>query len=223
MINYPNFIVNESSGWNVLADVILGDQLDIAEWLMDTYNITTHNKSPLHYAIKNRNGTFHIARWLLNSRRSSNADLQTEFADTIKYTLWKQATLLIEIGKIDIDKEYLWKSVYWPAIAKNYSEDVKLFLRALLPRVDFPLYVSDILMNTPLHDEDGTEFHLHRQLVLDGMRVREKVKTFYKSRTQVVEKLKLPNDVKKFNILNSFLSDEQVDMTTEQMWASILS
>jgi hypothetical protein len=165
------------------------------------------------------NPTNSTARWFLT--RLSNLDLQAELIKAIKKTELVVATFLIEIGKVvNIDKDHLWKTVNWSNMAKNKSEDAKLFLRALLPRVDFPSDVSDILMNTSSHrHEDGTKIHLHRQMILDGVVVRKKVKKLDDSRTGVVEKLDLPDDLI-YNVLNDYLGNSH-DPTTEKMWNSI--
>jgi hypothetical protein len=223
MKNYEKTVLHGVSkfGENVLAVAIIGNQLDIVEWLMDTYQMTTYEDSPLYYAVTNDDPTFSTARWLLKTGRSSQADLQTELIKVVKNTEWSIATVLIETGKANIDKDFLWKTVNWPNMVKNKSKQAKLFLRALLPRVDFPSHVSKILMETSSRHEDGTEIYLHRQLIIDGIRVREKVKTLYNSRTRYVKNLKIPDDVKKFNLLNSFLSDNQMDLSTETKWKSI--
>jgi hypothetical protein len=223
MENYQKTVLHGVTkfGENVLALAILGDQLDIVEWLMDTYQMTTFEESPLHYGVNNGDPTFSTARWLLETGRASQSDLQTEFAKVIKSNEWLTATKFIEILKVNIDEDSLWRTVDWTKFVYNNSKEKKLFLRALLPRVDFPSHVSKILMETSSRPDDGEEIYFYRQLIIDGMRVREKVKTLYKSRTRYVKDLKLPEAVKKFNILNSFLSDNQMDLSTETMWESI--
>jgi hypothetical protein len=60
-------------------------------------------------------------------------------------------------------------------------------------------------------------------MVRKGIIVRERVKTLHESRTRIVKKLDLPDDVKKYYLLDSFLSDKQMGMTTNKMWTSIES
>jgi hypothetical protein len=217
--NYEEIIFDPESftGHNVLAEVISRDHVDIVEWLMDTYRLTTNGRTPLSYAVTNHATS--TARWVLN--KLSNIDLQKELVKAVMNSEWVVATFLIEIGKVNIDKDHLWKNVNWSTMAEDESEDARLFLRALLPRIDFPSHVSDVLLNTSSRNEDGNEIYLHRQLIIDGMRVREKVKTLYSSRTRYVENLKIPEAVKKFNLLNSFLSANQMGLSTETMWKSI--
>jgi hypothetical protein len=219
--NYEKTIFDPESELadKLLVDAILSDHIDIVEWLMDSYNLTTQGKSPFYYAVGYGDLILSTARWFLD--RLSTSDQQKEFLKAIENSEWVVATFFIEVAKVNIDETYLWKSVSWSKLAKDESEDTVLFLRALLPRIDFPSHVSDVLLNTSSRSEDGNEIYLHRQLIIDGMRVRKKVKTLYNSRTRYVENLKIPEAVKKFNLLNSFLSDNQMGLSTETMWKSI--
>jgi hypothetical protein len=223
--NYKETIVHRifpDWGGIVLAHAITGDQLDIIELLMDFYQLTTYERSPLYYALFYGDQTFSTARWFLSTRRPSDIDIQTELNRTIKNTEWMEATILIDYGKANIDEDSLWQNVNWLKLAKNTSKDAKLFLRALLPRIDFPFHVYEVLMNTSLlRRRDGKEIFVHRLMVREGIIVRERVKTLHESRTRVVKQLDIPDDVKKYYLLDSFLSDKQMDMTTEKMWTSI--
>jgi hypothetical protein len=110
-------------------------------------------------------------------------------------------------------------------MGKDRKEDVKLFLRTLLPRVDFPSDVYQILIDTSVPGRDlrfGVEptVFVHRDMVLSGMDVRKRVKVLFKSHVRFLQDLRLPAAVKEHKILE-FLSDTQMDMTTEKMWTSI--
>jgi hypothetical protein len=222
-LNYEDATLHGVSKWgeNVLVEAILGDRLEMIEWLMDTCNLKTYTKSPLYIAFTY--GSASTARWFLDTGRSSNVDCQTEFIDAIKNTEWRTATGLIEICNVNIDEDFLWCTINWVDVAKNNSEDGRLFLRALLPRVDFPTHIYLVLMNTLSRHEYGTEkTYLHRQLVLDGMRVREKVKLVQEERTRYIGKLDLPDDMI-HEMLHSYLGDDEKmdDLTTAKMWRSI--
>jgi hypothetical protein len=225
MENYEEIVlhaVRSEEGENVLALAILGDHLDIIKWLMDSCKLTTYEKSPLYYALANEDfPSISTALWLLKTGRTSNAELESELKHAIEKTSWTTATGLIEMCNVNIDEDHLWNSVDWSKMAKDKFKDVKLFLRALLPRIDFPYRVSGILMNTSSRREDGSEIFIHRQMVLDGMKVREKVKKLDESRTRVVEKLDLPDDLI-HDMLNTHLADDKrMGLSTETMWTSV--
>jgi hypothetical protein len=198
---------------------IEGDNVDIVEWLMDTCKLTTYEKSPLHYALDNFFVCKKSAHWLLKTGKSSNAEIQTEFMKAIGREDWIMATFLIEVGKVNINQEYCRKTVNWPKMAVNRSEDVKLFLRALLPRTDIHSDIFKALVSTESLNDDDMGTYLYRQLVFDGLKVRLKVKKEYESRTRYVENLKTPEDMK-YSVM-SYLNDGQVGMSTETMWASL--
>jgi hypothetical protein len=181
---------------------------------MDTYKMTTYL---LYYAFQEP--PFTIDRWLLSTRRADvdavRDDGRTELMVAIDDWSWRSATGLIEVGKANIDETHLWNHVDWSSMAKDNSEESELFLRALLPRVDFPSHVCEVLMNTP-----STDVYVHRELVLKGIAVRKRVKALHQSRVRYVRDLRLPGVVKEHKIL-SFLGDNQMDMTTKKMWTSI--
>jgi hypothetical protein len=217
--NFENTILDKESalGHNVLVDAILSDHIDIVEWLMDSCNLTTHGKSPLYYAVEYGDPTLSTGHWFLN--RLSTTDIQSELIKAIKKSEWVVATFVIEHSKVNIDEKYLWKTIDWTDMAKNESEDPKLFLRALLPRVDFPSDVSDVLMNTlSSRRENGTEIYLHRQMVLNGVVVRKKVKKLDESRAQIVKNLDLPDDLI-YDVMNDYLGNNH-GISTERMWNS---
>jgi hypothetical protein len=225
MENYEEIVlhaVRSEEGENVLALAILGDHLDIIKWLMDSCKLTTYEKSPLYYALANEDfPSISTALWLLKTGRTSNAELESELKHAIEKTSWTTATGLIEMCNVNIDEDHLWNSVDWSKMAKDKFKDVKLFLRALLPRIDFPYRVSGILMNTSSRRKDGSEIFIYRQMVLDGMKVREKVKKLDESRTRVVEKLDLPDDLI-HDMLNTHLADDKrMGLSTETMWTSV--
>jgi hypothetical protein len=221
MNNYEEIVlhaVRSEKGENVLAMALFGNHLDIIEWLMDSCKLTTYEKSPLHYALANEDfPCLSIALWLLKTGRASNVELQSELKHAIEKTRWVTATGLIEKCKANIDEGYLWNGVDWSKMAKDNCEHVKLFLRALLPRIDFPSSVSDILMNTSSSRRRDAIF-IHRQMVLDGMKVREKVKTLCKSRYRTLERLDVPDDLI-HDMLDRYLSNDHVGLSTETMWS----
>jgi hypothetical protein len=223
--NYEEIVLHEvrsEEGENVLAIALLGVHLDIIEWLMDSCKLTTYVKSPLQYALTKNHPSFSIVLWLLKTGRTSNVEIQSELKHAIEKMRWITATGLIEKCKANIDEGYLWNSVDWSKMATDNCKHVKLFLRALLPRIDFPSHVSEILMNTSSSSwKDGKKIFIHRQMVLDGKKVRGKVKKFEMSRLQAVERLGLPEDLMN-DMLDTHLGDDkQMGLSTEAMWSSI--
>jgi hypothetical protein len=213
---YEETILNHGS--LILIEAIQVGQIDIVEWLMDSCKWTTYEDSPFHYALAYDDTTFSVANWLLKTGKLSNIDIESELINAIDEKRWTVVAYLVEICKANIDEDYFWKNIDWVDLAKGNSEDAKLFLRTLLPRVDFPLHISRILMNTS--SSSGT--FIHRRMVLDGMRVREKLKKLELLRTQIVEKVDLPQELI-HDMLTTHLGDDDKYMgkTTNEMWASI--
>jgi hypothetical protein len=219
MKNYEESILHVVSAQdkNILVLAFSENQLNIVEWLMDTYRFTTDRDSPLHYALVTNDPPFFAARWLFKTGRVSNTDLQTKFVTSIEDEEFETSTFLIEIGKANIDVDFLWEAVDWSKLATNRSMGAKLFLRALLPRVDFPSHISRILKDTSYRGVDGSEIFIHRQMVLDGVVVRKKVVKFHESRSRIVKQLNLPDDLID-SVLEEYVGNNQ---TTDEMWNSI--
>jgi hypothetical protein len=165
---------------------------------------------------------FPFARWLLSTHRVNVEDLDEEdstlLIDMIDNKRWKEATFLIEFGSAAIDVSHLWLfGINWSSTAlgnpeEGDPEDVVMFLRALLPRVDFPRDVYTVLVSTV--SPVARNMYLYRELVETGMIVRERVKALYEYRRREMQKLsRIPSQITNGTIMSTF-DDGRMDMST---------
>jgi hypothetical protein len=158
-----------------------GDE-DVSQWLMEVHKMTTNTKCPMYHALNvegDDDFDFPIDRWLLSTRKAFVEDVddegRTELVYMIENRRWPQATFLVDVGNATIDVSCLWAEINWSKLAKDESYEVQLFLRALLPRVDFPTEVYVILNNTSIRGRvrDGRSKFVHKEMVEKGMIVRK--------------------------------------------------
>jgi ankyrin repeat protein len=200
-----------------LIIAIKHNQLDLVQWMVvvgkaDLSLSDRKGFSPLLCAFKQEK-PFEIAQWLMtNGHGEANriVDGKPAFFQAAEEWDMELLTTLLDVGGADVNEvdshgASVWSAVNWNGLLnfKGMEMRVRLFIRAVSPRLDAPEEIVDKIL--------AADKMLH-SLLMDGMQLRRNL-VGYKDRKKfnVMKDVLPPNDLRNLIL-------EYDTMTTAKMW-----